>query len=1114
MEKPVLVIGGGISGITTAVEIAEVGHKVVLVEKLPYLGGKVIKFHKYFPKLCPPYCGLEINFKRIRENPRIKYFTSSVVEKISGDKGNYQVIIRQDAELVNQNCTACGACDDVCPVEIDNDYNYGIDKAKAINLPHELAFPLKFTIDKNACKKEACAKCVEVCKYNAIQLDTKPTKTELRAASVVFATGWEPYNANKLELMNFGKHPDIITNVMFERYTAPNGPTKGKLLKPSDGKPPGNIVFVQCAGSRDENHLPYCSAVCCSASLKHALIVREKCPEAKVRIYYIDLRVGGRNEDFLNKVKEDNGIELIKGKAGKIEIKNNDLFIIAEDIAAGKRIKTKTDLVVLATGIVPSKVETIINSNEGFLDQIAGGYIAAGCAKRPMDVSASLKDATAAALKAIQKMTEKKIETYICKGCDIDNCFDVQKLCDVISAESAPSVVQSEKMLCNSSALNSIQKDIKEKELDAVVIGACSHRFHNKTFSFGKAIITERVNLREQVAWTQEAGSEDTQMLAEDLIRMGLAKIKSILNPKPYIPDKTSKNILVLGGGISGITAAIEGAKAGYEVALIEKEEMLGGWSNNLFKQIPLNPPYQEPQERIISKKILELQQNKNIHTFLSCTIEKISGEPGDFNVEVKKNDDRMIMKVGAIVLATGWKPYDPKKLTHLSYDQSKDIISNVEFEKMAKDGNIRIPSSGNDPGNVVFVQCAGSRDKNHLPYCSNYCCGTSLKQAKYILDQFPEANVYIIYKDIRTPGHYEEFYKNLQSEDRLFLTKGEVKKISTISGLTVGIESELFRVDIQIDADLVVLAMGMTPSNSEDLNLTYRLGKGLPELKYDFPDSHFICFPYESRRTGIYASGTARAPMDIPSCIEDAGGAMLKAIQCVEATNRGESVHPRSGDKSWPELYLQRCTDCKRCTEECPFGSYDETESGTPLPNPARCRRCGICLGACPERIINFSNFSINSVSEMIRAVHVPDEFEEKPRILAFVCENDAYPAFDMAGLKRLKYSPFVRIIPVRCIGSINKVWISDALSQGFDGIIQIGCKPGDNYQCHYIHGSELTEKRGENIQETLDKMMLESERIKTVFLEINEYDKIPEIINDYVEEIELVGMNPFKGM
>jgi len=210
----------------------------------------------------------------------------------------------------------------------------------------------------------------------------------------------------------------------------------------------------------------------------------------------------------------------------------------------------------------------------------------------------------------------------------------------------------------------------------------------------------------------------------------------------------------------------------------------------------------------------------------------------------------------------------------------------------------------------------------------------------------------------------------------------------------------------------------------------------------------------------------------------------------------------------------MERCTDCKRCTEECPFGSYDETEKGTPLPNLTRCRRCGICVGSCPERVIGFADFNINSVSAMIKAVSMPDEFEEKPRILVFVCENDAYPALDAAGMNRLPFSPFIRIIPVRCLGSINKVWISDALSHGFDGILQIGCKPGDNYQCHFIQGSELNEQRGENLQETLETMMLEPERIRTRFVEITDHHGIMEIINEYLEQIDLIGPNPFKSM
>jgi quinone-modifying oxidoreductase subunit QmoB len=384
-----------------------------------------------------------------------------------------------------------------------------------------------------------------------------------------------------------------------------------------------------------------------------------------------------------------------------------------------------------------------------------------------------------------------------------------------------------------------------------------------------------------------------------------------------------------------------------------------------------------------------------------------------------------------------------------------------------------------------------------------------------YIREKNKQAEVYLVYRDIRTTGFQESFYQRVQSDEAIFMTKGRVERVSEEGSLLrVDVADSLLGEQVQIEADMVVLATGMVPNTTQDLQLNYRLGKGLPELAYNFSDSHFICFPYETRRTGIYAAGTVRAPMDLEAAAEDGAGAMLKAIQVIESTARGEAVHPRAGDQTFPELYMERCTDCKRCTEECPFGSYDETEKGTPLPNPARCRRCGICVGSCPERVIGFSDFNINSVSAMIKSVHVPDEFEEKPRILVFVCENDAYPALDMAGVNRLPYSSYVRVIPVRCLGSINKVWISDALSHGYDGILQIGCKPGDDYQCHFIHGSQLTEERAENLQETLETMMLEPERIRTEFVEITGHHEITRIINDYVEEIELLGPNPFKSL
>ncbi len=702
----------------------------------------------------------------------------------------------------------------------------------------------------------------------------------------------------------------------------------------------------------------------------------------------------------------------------------------------------------------------------------------------------------------------KKIGVYICSGCEIGKALDIEKLNNVVSSEQNVTICKNHSSLCSVEGFNLINDDIAKENLDRIVIAACSPRAKTEVFDFPENILLERTNLREQVAWCFEPNDENTQMAAEDYLRMSITKLNNIEVPQPFIAENISSDILVVGGGITGITSAIEGAKAGYTVHIIEKEEKLGGWLNKLHKQIPYSAPYSKLIDSEIEDRLKELEQFENIKIHTSTTINKIDGQPGQFEVYLQNGTEEKIT-VGSIVTSTGWNPYDANNLPHLGYGKP-NVLTNVEFEEFVKNNPDK-----DLPKNILFIQCAGSRDKDHLPYCSGFCCGTSLKQATYIRELSPKSNVFIVYKDIRTLGLYEEFYKEVQKDDQIFFTKGEIEEISEENNnLKAIVKDTLLGEKISLSVDMIVLATGMVPNGTEDLNLNYRLGKGLPELKYNFSDSHFICFPYETRRTGIYAAGSLRAPMDIAASKEDATGAMLKAIQTIEATKRGEAVHPRSGDKSYPELYLDRCTDCKRCTEECPFGSYDENEKGTPLPNPNRCRRCGICVGSCPERVISFADYSINSVSAIIKSVEIPDEFEEKPRILAFVCENDAYPAIDMAGQKGLKYSPYVRIIPVRCIGSINKVWISDALSQGFDGILQIGCKPGDDYQCHFIHGSELTETRGENIQETLETMMLEPERIRTEFVEITDYDKIPQIINDYVEEIELIGPNPFKDM
>ena len=407
---PTVIIGGGMAGITAAVELAEIGNEVILVEKLPYIGGQVVRINEYFPKLCPPWCGLEINFKRIRNNPLIRVITDTVAENITGKPGDFTVTLVSRPELVTSDCTACGDCSEVCPVSAPDPFNYGMTDRKAIALPHELAYPSRYNIDEGTCKKEACAKCVDVCRYNAINLSAQPQKLEIHAGHIIFCTGWEPYDVTKLPDLSWGKSPDILTNVQMERLGAPNGPTGGKILKPSDQQPAKSVAFIQCAGSRDENHQRYCSAVCCSASLKQALYFIRQDEENRADIFYIDLRVNGRNEDFLAQVQEKEQVRLIKGKPVKVEIRGNKLQVEVEDILAGRKIHNNYDLVVLAAGITPNipDLSGIRTDQDGFIDknQLQDGFSAGGCCADPKDVASTVRESTGLVINALSNKTE------------------------------------------------------------------------------------------------------------------------------------------------------------------------------------------------------------------------------------------------------------------------------------------------------------------------------------------------------------------------------------------------------------------------------------------------------------------------------------------------------------------------------------------------------------------------------------------------------------------------------------------------------------------------------------------------------------------------------------
>jgi quinone-modifying oxidoreductase subunit QmoB len=776
---------------------------------------------------------------------------------------------------------------------------------------------------------------------------------------------------------------------------------------------------------------------------------------------------------------------------------------------------------------------------------------------------------------------DKKYGVYICTGCGIGDTLDMEALVEIPEEEGVNCTTHP--FLCSREGVALIQKDVDDGKVNAMVIGACSRRVNFDVFRFDNCIV-ERVNLREGVVWphsretypalTEEQKEDEEhfdriQMKAEDYIKMGMIRLEKVKLPAPYKPESFSKKILVLGGGVTGMAAALDAAKTGYDVTIVEKTDALGGYAAKLRSQMPVTAPFETLQAPVAEQLIQEIQGYPNIDVRTGCEVARIAGQPGEFTVTFKKPGERIPFDVpyplpeemlvdengkeldpeaahekfleynegrldilqldpegelyGAVILAAGWRPADLAKsgCEHLGIDLP-DVVSNHEFEMIAAKGKIVRPSDGKPAKNIVFIQSPGGEtDDADFDYCGSVTSQVALKQARYVTEDYSDGKAYVIYQHMRTPGLQEYFYKSMQQQDGVFMTKGSVTEVKAQgNGLEVTAVNTLLGENLALKADMVVVAGGMVPVTKDNpvVNLAYRQGPGFRDndIFGQYADSNYICFPYETQRTGIYAAGAIRRAMTIEESMEDAAGAALKAIQCVESANRGMAVHPRSGDMTFPEFFFQRCTQCKRCTVECPFGALDDDAKGTPKANPTRCRRCGTCMGACPERIISFADYTIDSIGSQIKAIGVPseDDYEEPPlRFLALICENDAFPALDMVGLNRMDYSPDVRFIPVRCLGSVNTIWIKDALAQGMDGVILIGCKHGDDYQCHFVKGSELAEIRVKKIGDALASLALEEERVAFVELAIDEYDRLPKVINDFVEEVDALGPNPFKG-
>ena len=781
-------------------------------------------------------------------------------------------------------------------------------------------------------------------------------------------------------------------------------------------------------------------------------------------------------------------------------------------------------------------------------------------------------------------MGQPRIGVYLC-GCqgEISQRVDLGQLATALAKKKGVALCREHECLCRPDGWQLIQNDLGRGEIDRVVILACSPRRHEETFKRAlrevgaNEYLLEICNLREQCAWVHEEAKAYKKALL--LAQMSLARSRW-LEPLEPLRFPATRRVLVVGGGIAGLSASLDLAEAGVEVVLAEKEAFLGGRVAQLHRYFPRLCPPSCGLDYILQK----VRSNPRIRVHTLTELKEISGGPGNFEatllhkpryvipdrctlcgncvsacpaqreepfdfglcqtkaiylpkgfphpqtyvidpdsclgqecslcqqtcpvqaIDLKESPREEIIKVGSILLATGWDPYEARQVEQFGYGHYPDVITNLEFERLASPsgpttGKLVRLSDAKPVRSIAFVQCVGSRDRNHLPYCSKICCTVTLKQIQYVRELAPEAQIFVFYMDLRATGEYEEMYRLAQEEGQALFVRGIPSRIiedARSRDLILQAEDTLSGQTIEVRADMVVLATGMTP-NREFHHLAERIG--LPLETPVFAPGHLQCFPYESRRTGVYLAGAAQEPMDASSAIKSAAGAAMKAMISLQ-----EEIFVRP---TIPVLDKNKCDKCKRCMEECPFGAWDWDETGYPSPNLLQCRQCGICQGGCPMKVISLKHSTVKQAASMVEAVDPSFLGDKEPVILAFLCYNDAYPAVDAAHEKGLTYPPNVITIRVPCAGSLNVALVADALAGGIDGILIAGCASD---QCHFVRGSDLAKMRLQNVQETLQRMRLEPQRVKWLTLNITDTEGFVRTVNDFLAELRRLGPNPFK--
>ena len=1015
----------------------------------------------------------------VARTENINVLTLSEIESISGYPRNWKVKIKRNPRYVNEEkCTGCGLCTQNCPIKTPNEYNEYFDNKSAIYVPFPQAVPLVYKIDSAHClyfQYGICQICQKICPADAVNFDEKETSFEIQVGSIIMATGFDEFDPSQLKQFGYGIYPNVITSLQYERLLHPTGPSNGKIVRPSDGNVPQSILWVQCVGSRSAKEgNEFCNRVCCMWALKQARAYKLQVDEGKADICYIDMRTTGKlYEEYYRQTKEKYDVNFIRGKVAEIQenAKTRNLIVWNEDTDTGEISEIRdTDLVVLNCSFVPSKgtidLCTLLGIDigvDGFPQQLNSyhpietsqpGIFLAGVATGSKDAVDTVTQARAAASSAISFLDirlpyiepsipeteldisgETRLGVFVCHcGGNISNYTDVPEVIDY--AKTLPSVVYAAQDLffCSEPGQASIKEAIKENDLNRVIVASCSPLLHEPTFRQAveeaglNKYLFEMVNLRDQSSQVHIQTPEEATEKAKDLIRAGISRALH-LEIVPYRTVEVINEALVIGGGIAGMSTALDLSQQRFNVHIIEKEAQLGGRLNSLYK---IAPELVEA-DQIVDELTSQILQSTNISIYLEASLASLDGHIGNFLAQIRtKNGAEVAVNVGAIILAVGTKIYTPNEGEY-GYNSIKDVVTSLEFEQMLKDKSINP-----DPKRVVFIQCVGSREKDGNVHCSRVCCGASMKNAQAVKELFPECQTFILYKeDLRPAGRYmEEFYLTTRKKYRTNFMRWIEDKPPVVSkgqdgNVVVQVYDTLSRTAFEIDADYVVLAVGQEPP--EDFEDICKM-TGVTRSADGFIEPVHIKFkPVETRKDGIYLAGAILSPRSIGDSI---------ALGKAAASASGVLLRQKELQLELIKAVCDQdlCSGCAICVAACPYDAIylEEKEEGklVSATDEIECKGCGMCVAACPSSARELRYWRDEQFYPQIEAMLQ----SRKSLLLVFACEKCGYGAADLAGLSKLQYDHRVRIIRVPCTGRVDTAWILNALSQGADGVAVVG--------------------------------------------------------------------------